>query len=327
MVRKTGPATALLRPILDMYMDSAVAVVGCQSRGMARDSCEYDVVVVTNDHRSPTSAKIGGVYVDLSFMSEKEALNPSNPEHSVSLATAKPVRDASLILSTSAAANAAILSNSSKQASSRRLASALKTLGRAEEAVGRDAISEADFWLLAGSYEFAYAWVYSRELSPSPSHLMSQLRGLASTSRGYFEAFSAGAGLEKASRAGCGARLEGLGVLHDVIRSGHRGKSAGHSAWSKARLDIVGGKARELASGIELAECYSYMGQELVDYIQAITARGTKRTLAVSDLFSAKEHLLADRLLKELGLTRTKSSVQKGLVSVRDSVSTLARIP
>jgi len=218
MKGRAVPASTLLRPILDTYMDSAVAVIGCNSRGFERYSCEFDVLVVTGDRRTPTSVKIGEAFIDLLFVPEKEALKPRNPEHAMSIALAKPLRDSSLVLSTSSAANLAVFSESAKKASGTRLASALKILGRADAALSKESIVDADFWLLAASYEFGYAWLLSKECLPSPSHLLAQLREYSKDNPRGFEGVSIGSGLEAAGRAGCGARLEGVSVLHDLLR-------------------------------------------------------------------------------------------------------------
>jgi GAF domain-containing protein len=319
-----SPSTMTLRPILDLYMDSAVAILGCQSRGIARESCEWDVLVVGGELRPQTSLKLPGLYVDLFFITEKEALSSSNPEVSVALAYAKPVRDTSLILSTGTAANAAVLASSSKKACGQRLASALKILGRVEESITTERIREADFWLLAASYEFAYAWAYSSAVPPSPSHLLHQLKSMPKGNSTYFEAFSRGAGLSKGTRAGSGSRLEGLTVLHDVMRRAPHSKTRRTSAWTAARLEIVSTKAEALARRIELAECYSFMGQELVDYLMAMS-KPSQGKATLEPLFSGEVPLLGDRLLRQLGLSRDKKEVEAALAGLRGVVTELAR--
>jgi hypothetical protein len=321
MKGKFGPAATALRPILDTYMDSAVALVGCTSRGLERYSCEYDVLVVTNEKLPPTSLRIGEVFVDLAFTSERDALKPLKPEHSFALAFAKPVRDTTLVLSTSVAANSAVLSESARKASRARLASALKIMGRAEEALSEKSFVDADFWLLAASYEFAYSWLLSREVLPSPSHLLSQLRSAKGAPRG-FEGFSVGAGLESAGRAGCGARLEGLTILHDLLRERSEAGAVAPT-WPAVRTDILGAKARELMTRIELAECYSFLGQELVDDFLALMALKPKRSL--TDLASGKDRLLGERLVRQLGLARDEKALGMALEAMKRQVSQLAR--
>ena len=322
MNAKVGPAAVILRPILDTYMDSAVAVVGCNAKGIGRYSCELDVVVVTAEHRNPTSLRIGDVFVDLRFASEREVLTPVNPEHSMSMASAKPVRDTSLILSTSSAANFAIITESARKASGIRLASALKILGRAESALAKGARVDADFWLLAASNEFGYALLLSREILPSPSHLLAQLREGSGGNPKSFEGLSTGAGLESAGRAGCGARLEGVTVLHDVLREGSKEATA-ESEWPKSRTEIVAAKAEELITRVELAECYSFLGQELVDGMTTLLRLHPKRTL--TSLTEGKDRLLAERLVRQLGLARNANAVKLGLDGLKQQVSLLAR--
>jgi hypothetical protein len=317
-----GPATTLLRPILDMYMDSAVAITGCHSGRLARTICELDVVVVTNEKRQQTSLKLGDVFVDMLFVTEREAMKPSNPEHAMALAGAKPVKDTSLVLSTSAAANAAVLSEAAQKASRTRLSSSLKILGRAEAAASAGSIRDADFWLLASAYEFGYAWLFSKEVSPSPSHLLLQLRAASKGDPKYFEAFSAGAGLDAATRAGCGARLDGIGVVHDILRSRPR-RDLSQPDWSPTKTEILSRKAKGLVEEVELAECYSFLGQELVDGILALTRGSEKKDL--SSLTSGDDRLLGDRLLRQLGLARKEQTMRAALEKLRTQVTTLAR--
>lgn len=321
MKGKLGAAAAVLRPVLDTYMDSAVAVVGCSARGLARYSCEYDVLVVGSEKAPPNSLQVGDDFVDLLFVTEKELLRPADPEHAMSLASAKPVRDTTLIVSTASATHSATLAESAAKASRTRLASALKTLGRAEVALAKRAPVDADFWLLASAYEFAYALLLSREALPSPSHLLSQLRLASKGASKSFEGVSMGSGLEAAGRAGCGARLEGLTVLHDLLREGS--KAATKSAWSETRGRIVTAKANELITRMELAECYAFLGQELVDALVELLRRHPKATLAT--LTSEKDRLLGERLMRQLGLARSEKGIRTGLDALKDQVNLLAK--
>ena len=321
MKGKLGAAAGVLHPIMDTYMDSAVAVVGCCSRGIARYSCEYDVLVVGTEKRPSTSLKIGDDYVDIEFTTEKDVLKPSDPEHAMSLAFAKPIRDSSLIISTATAASSATLAESATKASRTRLASALKTIGRAEVALAKKSAIDADFWLLASSYEFAYASLLARETLPSPSHLLSQLRSTRGPSKG-FEGISIGSGLEAAGRAGCGARLEGLAVLHDLLREGSSEETT-QLRWPAVRTESLSAKADELVTRIELAECYSFQGQEHVDALLEVLRRHPKATLAT--LTSGKDTLLGERLVRQLGLVRGEEAVRAGLEALKGQVNLLAK--
>ena len=323
-----GPAAQLLSPILDTYRGSALAVVGCHARGLERPSCELDVVVVTNEKRPNSTVRIGEVFLDLFFVSEKEVLKPSNPEHSVSLAHAKTVRDTSLILSTSLASNVAVLVSSAKRSSSQRLASALKSLGRAEEALSKGSEIDADYWLLSAAYDYAYSLLYSGEIPPSPSHLLGQLKSQSKAAPKSFESFTTSAGLEKSSRISCESRLDGVAVLYDVLGGGHEGAKAIRPTWSATRLKCVSSKARELNQRIEHAECYSYLGTEMLNALGQLTARegrATKTGMGPGALTRGKNRLLGDRLLRELGLVRERDSLKEALELVRAQVSRLAR--
>ncbi|MGP8124764.1 MAG: hypothetical protein ACLQEQ_02720 [Nitrososphaerales archaeon] len=330
MRETSGPAARLLRPILDTYRSSALAIVGCHARGLERPSCELDVIVVTNERRLNSTVRIGEVFLDLFFVSEKEVLKPLSPEHAVSMAHAKTVRDTSLLLSTSLASNLAVLASSAKRSSSLRLASALKSLGRAEEALSKstDVDVDVDYWLLSAAYDYAYSWLYSREIPPSPSHLLGQLKSQSKVAAKGFESFSTGVGLENSSRASCGSRLDGVAVLYDVLWGGHEGARTVRPTWSSTRLECVGSKARDLNQRIEHAECYSYLGMEMLNALRQLAAReggASKTGVGPSALTTGKNRLLGDRLLKDMGLARDRDSLKEALEMVRSQVSQLAR--
>ena len=332
MRRVPAPAVRVLRPILDMYMDSAVALSGCHTQGIERHSCELDVVIVGTESRPSTSAKIGGVYMDLIFITESDALKPADPEHSASMARAHPVRDASLVISTGTSAAAAVIADSCRRSTRGRLASALKSLGRVDEALSNGSLKEADFWLTAASYDYAYALLYSREVVPAPSHLLGQLRGQSKGALKGFQAFSTGAALERSARNTCGSRLEGIGVLHDVLRGRQRTRAEESAGWAPARLEIVKAKSQDLAARVEHAEGYSFLGQEMVDAMLELADPGGRdggreggRRSDVGSLFQGKEQLLGDRLLSELGLVREGPALRASLGAVKEQVSSLAR--
>jgi hypothetical protein len=328
MREATGPATQVLRPVLDTYRSSAVAVVGCHAGGIQRPSCELDVVVVAGERRPPSTLRIGDVFIDLFFASEKEVLKPTSPEHAVSLAHAKTVRDTSLVLSTSLASNLAVLSASSKRSSNQRLAAALKSLGRAEEALVKGATLDADYWAMSAAYDCAYSWLYSRETSPSPSHLLQQLKGQSKGALRTFEAFSKGAGLESASRANCRARLEAVAVLYDVLGGGHEGAAPVRPIWSKVRLDCVGSKAAELGQRVEHAECYSYLGTESLNALRDLAAReggASRKPAGPASLAGGERRLLGERLLRDLGLVRDRRTIREAVDLLKSQVSGLAR--
>jgi hypothetical protein len=330
---KRGPGSIadILHPVLDTYRDSAVAVVGCHSAGIARESCEIDVLVVSDEWRGPTSIRLGETFCDLSFLSEKESLNPTDPEVAVSLANSKVIRDSGLVLSTSVAANQAVLGANAVRSSQRRLAACLKALSRTDEALLRGAKRDANYWVLSASYEFASSWLYSLEVIPSPSHLLQQLKEHSKGSGRNFEAFSKGAGLEIASRKECGDRLEGLSLLYDLLGSTQAGASAQPSS-TEVGFRIVRRKAEQLAYLKEHAESYSYLGGEVVRAVLAVDssvrpAKGTRGhdTEVLSSLSDEQGGLLSGRLVRELGLERPVPGVEGALELLKDRAAKLAR--
>jgi len=330
-LKRIPPPAQLLRPVLDMYMDSAVALSGCHAQGLSRNSCELDVLIIGEESRPPTSVRLAGVNMDLFFVDEREALKPSDPELLAATANLRPVRDTSLVVSTSSAAAAAVYGDACRKSVRSRLASALKAIGRVEEAISEGALREADFWLIAASYDYAYAWLYSREVIPAPSHLLHQLKAQSPGSSGGFEAFSRGVALERSARSSCASRLEGVGVLHDILRRRRATGEVGHSVWAPVRLEVVRLKAQELGLEIEHAENFSFLGQEVVQRILAIAAlasekgRKARRHSSVYALFAGDEPLLGDSLLADLGFVRDRQALHAALTGVKEQVSSLAK--
>jgi hypothetical protein len=333
MKEDAGLITSVLMPVIDTYKDAAAALSGCHSFGIDRECCELDVTLITNEERPSSSLRVGENYVDLVFLNEKEALKPSNPEIAASLAFAKPVKDANLIISTSVAASQALLESSLELSAQGRLTSCLKSLGRADESMGRENLRVANYWLLTASYEFAYAWLYHRRVVPSPSHIFSQMKTRSQGSSKDFEAFSLGAGLTRASRKDCLARLDGLALLYDLV--GTRQQTAPHHSRpvNDVAFQIVRRKADFLASTMEHAESYSFLGLEVSQLIYSISSSrdvqedAYSRGISVDTVLSQeKEGLLGDRLVRDLGLVRPSQQVKVGIEMCRERLSKLARI-
>lgn len=324
------PVSQILGPVLDMYMGSAIAITGCHAEGLERKSCELDVLVIGADRGRQTTARIGGYYMDLTFLDEKEALKPQSPELAASMAHLKPIRDATMVISTSMAAAGAIFSDSCRKAGRGRLAAALKLLDRSSDSLARGNVKEADFWLLVASYHYAYAWLYAQEVLPAPSHLLRQLREHARGDPGFLAAFSRGAGLGKSSRQGCMTRLESISVLYDQVRSDQKVTPRGRPALLPARLEVVRAKAAELVGTVDLAECYSYLGQEVAGGLLAllgISGREARAARAVPSgpVFEGEGRLLGELLLKELGLSRGKAAIDAACDELNDQVTLLAK--
>lgn len=330
---KAGEATLLelLKPVLETYSDNPVALVGCRSLGIERSCCEYDLLVVSKELRPKNSVRVGDQYLDIFFTSEKEALKPSDPELAVSMAFARTVRDSALLLSSGCSAARAVLSDSSRKSAQGRLALAVKAMGRADEALSSGGAGDADFWLLAGAYEFAFAWLYSAEVKPAPSHLLGQLKDHSRGQSERFEAFSRAAGLELASRSGCDGRLESMAVLYDFLDVPKVEESPG-SGPGRVIYEIAKRKANFLIDGAQLADCYAYLGREVVEVLptvlgsrQEAEGKVQEQSLLVSLLSRGERKVISETVIRGLGLLRTKKSIGAALGALREQVSQLAR--
>ncbi len=315
--------------MLDQYRDAAVAVVGCHSAGIARPCCELDVLVVSDEPRPPASLRLGGALLDVFFVAHREVLSPQDPEVGLALARARAVRDSGMTVSTGAATGAAVFEANCKKALQARLSSAVKALGRADESLGMKALRDADFWLLKASYDLAFGWLYSRQVVPAPSHLLSQLRAESAHSPLRFGAFSKGAGLERGSKKACSVRSDALGILYDSL--GSRTDSPRRTAqWTEFSYAIVKGKAEYLSSSFEHAECYCFLGLEAVAALEQLTVtqqqgkRGSDPNV-ITGMAERGERMVGESLARELGLSRGQRTVESGVRAVKEQVSALAR--
>jgi hypothetical protein len=298
---------------------------------MGRRGCEYDLLIVSGEKMPTVSLKMGQDYADLHFVTEEEVLRPSNPELAVSLAYVRYVRDSSWLLSTASSACRAMLHERSVQSAEGRLASSLKMLGRAEEALSVSSTVDADFWLLSASYEFAFAWLFSDETPPSPSHILAQLRETQSRSARRFVAFSRAAGLEQASRGACENRLDGLSVIFDVIETSEEGEAERRPATARAGYEVVKRKAQDMLSATQPVDCYSFLGHVVCSSFPSLAVRGRaggrkeKDASKVVTGVAGEGGLLSDRVVKQLGLTRSERMVARGVEALRDEVTKLAK--
>ncbi|HUI86118.1 MAG TPA: hypothetical protein VLY21_03055 [Nitrososphaerales archaeon] len=324
--------TRLLHPVLDTYLSAPVGITGCHSYGIARACCEYDVVIVSKEPAPRSTMVMGESYIDLFFPSEKDVLGPSDPELAVSLAQLKPVRDSSLIFSTSSAAARAVLHENLKKSAEGRLAKSLKSLGRADAALSKGALVDADFWLLSSAHEFAFAWLYLGGTKPAPSHLLEQLRAHSAESPGSYEAFSRAAGLEKASKSSCGERLESLSVVYDAVNAKARDAEGTGADTSRAAFEIVRAKAGFMNQAMMHADCYAFLGLEVCSALSQISEirageLGEKLdpSQIVTFLSEGERRMLGGSIVTGLGLTREKESMGKGIDGLRAEISGLAK--
>jgi hypothetical protein len=179
------------------------------------------------------------------------------------------------------------------------------------------------------SIQHGLPWLYADETLPAPSHLLRQLKAHSKDNPAYLGAFSRGAALPKSSRPACGARQEAISVLYDVVGSRQGVAPRNRPPLLPARLEVVKSKANELLGTVELAECYSYLGQEVAGGMLAILSPGGRekppKAIGLGPVFEGEGRLLSDRLLKDLGLTRGKAAMEAGCQELKEQVTSLAK--
>ncbi|MDV3244404.1 MAG: hypothetical protein LYZ66_04420 [Nitrososphaerales archaeon] len=327
-----GSIVQLLRPVLDTYMDSAVGLTGCRALGIERESCEYDVVVVGAELRTPATIRAGDAYMDVFFLTEEEATAPTTPEIAVSLASVKPVKDTTLVLSACTSAAREALAENSRRSADEHLTSSIKAMGRADDALSKGMVQDADFLLLTAGYDFAFAWLYSEGDQPAPSHILAQLKHRSRGQSLMYEAFSSAAGLEGASRSRCEERLDGLSVIYDLKEAPAGEPEAAAPTTLRVAYEIVRRKSEFLVKAVQPVDCYAFLGLELArglpETLRARTGADADRLASsgvVSALSKGKNKLIGESLVRALGLGRDERAVRTALAGLRLQVSALAR--
>jgi len=329
---EADPNTLTILTVLKTYPSNEVAIVGCHTAQMSRNSCEYDLLVVSRDQTPPKYVRSGESYAKIVFRSEKELRNPG-PELCASLAVATVLRDTSLLLAGVVASSRRRFKDSCVKAAESHLAAALKALGRVDEEVINDP-PEAAFWLNSAAIDLAKSEVFSSLQIPSPSHLFAQMKGLSKRRSVSFKEWTEASGFNLASRSSCDNRLETLGVLYDVLRTtamDFRMTLKFGSYRAEEAMAIVRGKADELLASLETVECYSFLGNELVKTLLDVYAmrchalrKEPDYSNLTGDLTFGPDRLISAGLLTGMGLVRTPDLVRAGADSLRSAVEALA---
>ena len=321
-------------PLLKTFTSSGVAIVGCHSANISRPSCEYDLLIIGKELLAYRTMRIGETYLDVLFRDADE-LTRADPEFQASISTLIPLRDTSLLLGSAKTSAKRSFQANCKGAAGKRLTSALKSLGRAKEALDREALPDADFWLLCAGYDFSFASLYSKGVVPAPSHILDQMKHLP-RSPTRFRDWSDAVGLALASRASCENRLEGLSVVYDFMRSVDpdsemlRVLARYRSADS---IDLVREKSTFLLRSMQSVDSFAYLGVEAVRTLLDLTEYRSHELNAepepsktIEFLTSGKQRLIAQDVIRLLGLVRSKELIGLAADKLRDSVSLMAKL-
>jgi len=316
------------------YPTNEIAIIGCHSSGSARRSCEYDLLVISRDPISEKFVKVGDSFAELIFRNEREVRQPL-PELALSLASAVPLRDNSLLLLSSISECRRNFSANCAALMETRLASSLKAVGRVDELLAADETVDADFWLLSAACDYAYAELLNSEMVPAPSHLLSQIKSIPKGKRVSFKSWADASGLELASRASCENRLESLSVVYDVLRTTSASVEVlpqlGRYKDAEA-FTLLEMKAGELMDSMQSVECFSYLGTETVrSVIDLYSLHASNLEMAkdytntIRDLAFGKDRLISEEVLRSLGLVRSSQMLRDAAVGLKTAVSALAK--
>jgi hypothetical protein len=321
-------------PALKTFPTNEVAIIGCHAMNLSRRSCEYDLLVVTNDPIPEKLIKVGEVYARIVFRNERDVRQPDLPL-SLTLASAVPLRDSSLLLAGASSDCKRSFIQNCKRGMETYLASSLKSLARVDQLLSEKETTEADFSLLFAARDFAYADLLMNGVIPSPSHVLGQVKGLPKRTPSIFKVWADAFALELASRVSCENRLEALSVIYDVIRTSGAGTDAA-ALYGRYRVvesvKVMELKARELLDSMQSAECYAFLGQEAVrslfDIYEMHVSKLSKEkdySRIIRELTVGDDRLISEEVVKSLGLVRATEVIAASAEGLKGAVASLAK--
>jgi len=330
-----APAAAQsLFPLLKAFTAGGIGIIGCHAARISRESCEYDLLVIGKESLPYRTLRIGETYVDVLFKEPSE-LESADPQFLVGLSRLVPLRDSSLVLASTQTSAKKNFRTNCRSAAGARLASALKSLGRSQDASDNAANVDADLWLLAAGYDFSSAALLAQGVVPAASHIFDQMKMLPGE-HSHFKEWSDAIGLSLAARASCENRLEGLSILYDFMRTVELDPGA-LDILSRYRspesMEVVRTKALFQLESMQSVSCFAYLGLEVV---QAVTNLMEYRSRALSVdpdhlriiefLTEGKDRILAQEVIRILEIVRTKEMIQAAAGSLRDCVTDMAKL-
>jgi hypothetical protein len=238
-----------------------------------------------------------------------------DPELIASLFFLIPVRDNGWELATNVQHAEETLNENCRASAEKRLALALKHVGRGNEALQAKNYVDADFWLLAAGYEFSFATVYATRSTPCPSHILEQMKKVSKSRHYKFQEWANSIGLELSSREACENRIEGMAVLYDLMKSTEP-KSDLASSLSKYRMEesfqIVKNKATYLLDQRQMVDSYAYLGLEAVKTLTDLLAvraansgRDVDYATPITSLTVGERKIISEELIHSIGIQRS----------------------
>ena len=331
---ETDASVKSILPALKTFPANDIAIIGCHALNLSRRSCEYDLLVVSRDPIPDKFTKVADVYARIIFRNEREVRQP-DPELAVTLASAVPLRDSSLLLATATSDCKRSFRANCKKGAEIHLASSLKSLARVDELLTQKETTEADFSLLSAARDFAWADLLMNGVIPSPSHVLGQVKALPKKRPSSFKVWADASGLELASRVSCENRLEGLSVVYDVLRTSGIGAEAAPQLGRYREIEaveVMEMKTAELLDSMQSAECFSYLGQESVQslfdlYVLHATRVSKEKDYSrvIRDLTVGDDRLISEEVVKLLGLVRGPEVIRSATPGLRTAVSLLAK--
>ncbi len=332
--RHTDVSALSILSALKTFPTNDIAIIGCHAMNLGRQSCEYDLLIVNQDPIPEKIIEVAGVYARLIFRNERDVRQPDT-ELALTLASAVPLRDSSFLLAGATSDCKRGFVENCRKSMETRLASSLKSLARADELIAEKETREADLSLLSAARDFGYSELLMNGRIPSPSHILAQLKALPKRRPSAFKPWADAFGLELASRASCENRLEALSVIYDAVRTSGVGAETDSRFGRYRELDavrVLEMKTAELLGSMRSADCYAYLGQEVVQCLFDLytlhvskLAKEKDYSRVVRELTVGEDRLISEELLESLGLVRSPEMIQIATLGLKSAVSSLAK--
>jgi hypothetical protein len=323
-----------IQPILRAFPNAEIGIIGCHAARISRACCEYDLLILGVE-RSFESTKVGEVHLDLCFAQQPSATKGGDREFMASLSSLIPIRDNGWELATLVQSAKESINENYRGSTETRLTQALKHLARVNEGVQSKKYVDADFWLLAAGYEFSFATVYATRSTPSPSHILEQMKKVSTSKHYKFREWANSVGLELSSRAACENRIEGLSVLYDFIKSAEVDLTLASSLAryrTDAYFEIVRNKAIYLIDQLQIVDSYTFLGIEVVRTLLDLLAMQATKTgrdidysSPITRLTVGNDKIVSEQLVRSLGIQRSAEMIEDATEKLNAAISHQAR--
>lgn len=242
----------MIDDVLSKYGKYPIALTGCRATDNALKCCEYDFVIITDNHCNEL-LQMNDDYAEIHMMPSK-----GNPFRiALNLHNMQIINDSSWILSSLKQQVDGSISKALVWYSRNKAVDALFYANRSMEAAN-DSPLMSSLWLKCAAYYYLEAAIARNGMKPMPTHMLAQLRSIEDKTVTDGIALASNClGLERANKSSLSRCIEGCTGLNDNIKHDYTTK-------------IVTKKAKFLYDSAMYTDCYFYLGYIARDAVKNI---------------------------------------------------------